>query len=186
MNNPGIGVNALFNNKQNRHTARRSELNSEDRKVTDYYHCTGLYRGATQNYFNLKYGIPDHGSIVFHNLSGYYTHQFIKELGKKCNRDDIGDIAENKEKCIRFDVKINIKQVGLTSKAGKKECKNSQLRFIDCCRFMVSSLDKLESNLCDKMVIWTWVYKGNMELVNSSIKDIALLECKRSKTKKRC
>ena len=36
--------------------------------------------------------------IVFHNLSGYDVHLFIKKLRKKINRDDTGIIAENKNK----------------------------------------------------------------------------------------
>ena len=86
---------------------------------------------------------------MFHNLSGYNTHLFIKELGKKFNRDDIVVLAENKEKYISFNVKINVKLAGVSSKHGKEVRKNIQLRFIDSCRFMVSSLDKLSSNLDD-------------------------------------
>jgi len=37
---------------------------------------------------------------VFHNLSGYDAHLFIKELRKRFNKEDIGVIAENKEKYI--------------------------------------------------------------------------------------
>ena len=50
--------------------------------------------------------------IVFHNLSCYDAHLFIKSLGKKFNKDDIGVIAENKEKYISFNVKIPIKLAG--------------------------------------------------------------------------
>lgn len=35
---------------------------------------------------------------VFHNLSGYEAHLFIKELEEKFKKNDIGVIAENKEK----------------------------------------------------------------------------------------
>ena len=58
----------------------------KDRKVRDHCHYTGFYRGAAHNNCNLKYRIPDHISIVFHNLSGYDVHLLIKELGKKFNK----------------------------------------------------------------------------------------------------
>ena len=86
---------------------------------------------------------------MFHNLSGYDAHLFIKELGKMFNRDDIAVIAENKEKYISFNVKINVTLAGVSNEDGKEVRKNIQLRFIDSCRFMGSSLDKLASNLDD-------------------------------------
>ena len=70
----------------------------KNKKVRDHCHYTGLYRGAAHNNCNLKYRIPDHIPIVFHNLSGYDAHLFIRELGKRFNKNDIGVIAENKEK----------------------------------------------------------------------------------------
>ena len=97
----------------------------------------------------MKYKIPDHIPIVFHNLSGYDAHLFIKELGRRFNKNDIGVIAENKEKYISFNVKINVKLAGVKYKDGTEVCKNIQLRFIDSCRFMASSLGKLASNMED-------------------------------------
>ena len=58
---------------------------------------------------------------------------FIKELEKKFNKDDIGVIAENKEKNISFNVKINVKMAGVTNKDGKEERKNTALRSTDSC-----------------------------------------------------
>ena len=58
-------------------------------------------------------------------------------------------IAENKEKYISFNVKINIKLVGVSNKDDTEVCKNIQLRFIDSCRFMALSLYELASNLDD-------------------------------------
>lgn len=66
---------------------------------------------------------------------------FIKELGKRFKKDDIGVFAENKEKYIRFSVTIPIKLTGITNKNGKE---------IDSCRFMRSSLDKLSGNFDDE------------------------------------
>ena len=140
----------------------------KNKKVRDHCHYTGEYRGAAHNNCNLKYKIPDHILIVFHNLSGYDAHLFIKELGRRFNKNDIGVIAENKEKYISFNVKINVKLAGVKDKDGKEVYKNIKLRFIDNFRFMASSLDKLESNLCGTSGIQCDKCKGNMELVNIS------------------
>ena len=69
-----------------------------NRKVRDHCHYIGLYRGAAHNNCELKYRIPDYIPIVFHNLSGYDAHLFIKELGRGFDKNDIGVIAENKDK----------------------------------------------------------------------------------------
>ena len=121
----------------------------KNKKVRDHSHYTGLYLEAAHNNCNQKYRIPDYIPIVFHNLSVYDAHLFIKELGKRFNKNDIGVIAENKERYIRFSVKINVKLAGVRNEDGTEACKNVQLRFIDSCRFMASSLDKLASNLND-------------------------------------
>ena len=121
---------------------------------------------------------------MFHNLSGYDAHLFIKELGRKFNKDDIEVIGENKEKYISFNVKINVKLVGVKDKDGKEVYKNIQLRFIDSFRFMAPSLGKLASNLCGTSGIQCDKCKGNMELINISDNYIASLGCERCRTKK--
>ena len=103
----------------------------QNKKVIYHCHYTGLYQGAAHNNCNLKYRIPDHIPIVFHNLSGYDAHLFIKELGKRFNKNDIGVIAENKKKFISFNVKINFKLAGVSNRDGTEACKSIQLRFID-------------------------------------------------------
>ena len=155
----------------------------ENRKVRDHCHFMSLYRGAACNNGNLKYRMPDHKTIVFHMLSGYDAHLFIKELGNKFNKSDIGVIAENKENYISFNVQVNVKLEGVTNKDGKEVCKNIQLRFIDICRIMASSPDKLESNLCYGSGIQCDKCKGDLELINISNKSIALLERNTCKTK---
>ena len=85
--------------------------------------------------------------MVCHNLSSYDAHLFIKELGRRFNKNDIEVIAENKEKYISLNVKINVKLARVNNKDGTEVRKNIQLRFIDSCGFMASSLDKLASNL---------------------------------------
>ena len=51
-------------------------------KVSDHCHYTGRYGGPTHRNCNLMYRIPSYIPVVFHNLSGYDAHLFIKELGK--------------------------------------------------------------------------------------------------------
>ena len=53
---------------------------------------------------NLRYKIPSYIPVVFHNLSNYDDHLFIRELGKETN--EIGVIAKNKEDYITFSVYI--------------------------------------------------------------------------------
>ena len=84
--------------------------------------------------------------IVFHNLSGYDVHLFIKKLRKKINRDDIGIIAENKNKYISFSIETNVKLAAVSNKDGKKIRRNIKLMFMGICRSMSFSLDKLASN----------------------------------------
>ena len=119
---------------------------------------------------------------MFHNWSGYDAHLFIMELGKRFNKNDIGAVAENKEKYISFNVKINVKLAGVKYKDGTEVHKNIQLRFIDSCRSMASSLDKLVSNLCGTNGIQCDKCKDNMELINISDDYIASLGCKRCRT----
>ena len=144
-----------------------------NRKMRDHCHYTGLYREEAHKNCNLKYKIPDHIPIVFQ-----------KELGKKFNKNDIGVIAENKERYISFNVKINVKLAGVRDKDGKEVHKNIKLRFIDSFRFMATSLDKLTSNLCGTSGIHCDKCKGNMELINISGDYITSFGCERCRTKK--
>ena len=108
---------------------------------------------------------------------------FIKELRRRFNKNDIGVITENTEKCISFKVKINVKLAGVKYKDGTQVHKNIQLRFIDGCRFMASGLDKLASNLCSICGIQCDKCKGNTELINISGDYVESLGCERCRTK---
>ena len=80
---------------------------------------------------------------------------------------------------------MNVKLAGVKYKNGTAVCKNIQLRFIDSCRFMASSLDELASNLCGTSGIQCDKCKGNMELINISGDYIAsCIGCDRCRTKK--
>ena len=114
-------------------------------KVRDHCHYTGQYRGPAHRNCNLRYKIPHYISVIFHNLRGYDTHLFIRELGKKFNTAKIGVIAENKEKYISFNVDAMVHKY--LDKEGNGKEKKIQLGFIDSMRFMTSSLDSLTNNL---------------------------------------
>ena len=49
-----------------------------DTKVRDHCHFTGRFRGAAHRICNFKYRIPYYTPVVFHNLSGYNSHLFVK------------------------------------------------------------------------------------------------------------
>ena len=77
-----------------------------DRKVRDHCHYSELYRGAAHSSCNLQYEIPNYIPVVFHNLSGYDAHLFIRELAKYTT--DIGVIAKNTEDYISFSIKVEV------------------------------------------------------------------------------
>ena len=49
-------------------------------KVRDHCHWTGKYQGPSHSICNLRYKIPHYIPIVFHNLSRYDAHLFIREM----------------------------------------------------------------------------------------------------------
>ena len=83
---------------------------------------------------------------MFHNLSGYDSHLFIKNLG--FSEGNIDCIPNNEERYISFTKKIH---VGSYTKKVKNEEETKplhhQIRFIDSFKFMATSLDKLVNNL---------------------------------------
>ena len=80
---------------------------------------------------------------MFHNLSGYDAHLFIRELGG--HRSDMEVIGKNKEDYISFSIKVPVDKY--TNKDGEEVDKLIELRFIDSFKFMASSLDSLTKNL---------------------------------------
>ena len=78
-------------------------------KVRDHCHYTGNYKGAAHRNCNLQYKIPPYIPIVFHNLSGYEAHLFIKELAASVpGGAKMGVIAKNKEDYITFSIKVAV------------------------------------------------------------------------------
>ena len=114
-----------------------------DPKVRDHCHYTGIYRGPTHSLCNLRYKIPSYIPVVFHNLSGYNAHLFIRELGGHAS--DMEVITKNKDDYISFSIKVTVDSY--IDKNGEEKGKLIELRFIDSFKFTSSSLDSLTKNL---------------------------------------
>ena len=80
---------------------------------------------------------------MFHNLSRYDAHLFIRELG--AHTSDMEVIAKNKEDYISFSIKVPVDS--FIDRNGEEKDKLIELRFIDSFKFMSSSLDSLTKNL---------------------------------------
>ena len=96
-------------NEETRCWICKGEFDDKDKnkkKVQDHCHFTGRYRGAAHNLCNLNYRKPNFTPVVFHNLSGYDSHLFIKNLG--FSNGDIDCIPNNEEKYISFSKKIQV------------------------------------------------------------------------------
>ena len=113
-------------------------------KVRDHCHYTGLYRDPAHSLCNLRYKIPSYIPVVFHNLSGYDAHLFIRELG--AHTSEMGVIAKNKEDYISFSIKVPVEK-HVDKEGNEKDKLIIELRFIDSFKFMSSSLDSLTKNL---------------------------------------
>ena len=98
-------------------------------KVRDHDHFTGKFRGAAHKICNLKYKQADFVPVFFHNLAGYDSHLFVKNLG--ITEGEIRCIPNNDEKYISF------------SKVKEK----FEIRFLDSLKFMASPLASLTANL---------------------------------------
>ena len=77
---------------------------------------------------------------MFHNLSGYDAHMFIRELAKY-STNDMNVITKSKENYISFSAHVPL----LEYDDGR--IKTIELRFIDSYKFMASSLDSLTTDL---------------------------------------
>ena len=93
-------------------------------RVCDHCHLPGKLRGAAREVCNLKYKNPKFFPVVFHNLSGYDSHLFIKTLGN--SKGDIFGIQNNEQNIVdKF-----------ANEKGKEVNVKRELRFIDSLRFM--------------------------------------------------
>ena len=87
----------------------------EDR-VRDHCRLSGKFRGAAHEICNLKYKVPKFFPVVFHYLSGYGRHLFIKTLGN--SEGDISCIPNNEENYISFTKQVIVDK--FVNKEGKE------------------------------------------------------------------
>ena len=120
----------------------------KDYKVRDHCHYTGKFRGAAHNSCNLKFRRPKFTPVIFHNLSGYDAHLFIKNLG--VSEGNIDCIPNNEEQYISFTKHVEVDR--FKDLEEKEVIVTRQLRFIDSNKFMSSSIEKLVKNLSTRMV----------------------------------
>ena len=113
-------------------------------RVRDHCHYTGRYRGAAHNKCNLNYSKPKGVPVFFHNLSGYDSHLFIKNLGSSNKKETLECIPNNEEKYITFTKNIIVGQY--TNKKGETKDKTFKIVFKDSLKFMSSSLEALVNN----------------------------------------
>ena len=75
------------------------------------YHCyyAGEFRGPAHRMCNLRYKVPSFIPVVFHNLSGYDAHLFIKELSKYTD-EEMNVISKTKENYISFSAHVPVQE----------------------------------------------------------------------------
>ena len=142
----------------------QKRFNEKDKKVRDHDHFTGKFRGAAHNQCNLQFKKPKFTPVIFHNLSGYDAHLFVKNLG--VSEGNIKCIPNNEEKYISFSKEIVVDSY---EKDGKKVEVKHEIRFLDSFKFMASSLAGLVENLkksgLDKFVYLKKEFREKFELL---------------------
>jgi hypothetical protein len=102
-------------------------IESNELKVRDHDHITGMYRGCAHQSCNVNFNYRNFQiPVYFHNLKGFDGHLIIQGL-RKMNFQNIRLIAQNFEKYMSISF--------------------GEFRFLDSFAFMSSSLDKLSGNL---------------------------------------
>ena len=123
----------------------------EDR---DHCHLTGIFIGAAHNGCNLHYKVPNVFPVIFHNLSGYDSHLFIKNLGTIGEKNYC--IPNNEEKYMSFTKEII---VDTFNKDEKDIDVKRDIKFIDSFSFMTCGLRSLVDNL-DEFPVLSKYFEG--------------------------
>lgn len=70
---------------------------SNDIRVRDHCHITGVYRGSAHQDCNLNFKLTDKIPVIFHNLRGYDSHFIMQEIGQIVKNNKYTN--KNGEKC---------------------------------------------------------------------------------------
>ena len=120
--------------------------NKKYHKVKDHCHYTGKYKGTAHDICNLRYKISKEIPLVFHDGSTYDYHFIIRQLAEEFE----GEFECLRERYITFSVPIKKEITRKDNNGNDKNTKISyKIKFIDCCRFMSTSLSNLVSNLSE-------------------------------------
>ncbi|CAH3144143.1 unnamed protein product [Porites evermanni] len=130
-----------FNKVEICHICKKELL---DDKVRDHCHFTGKYRGAAHNSCNLQCRKPMILPVVFHNLKGYDSHLFIKQLSLLPG--ELNCIPSTEEKYISFSKNIKVDDY-ISRRTGETVSMNFGIRFIDSFKFLRTTLANLIGNL---------------------------------------
>ena len=117
-------------------------------KVRDHCHLTGRYRGVAHNHCNLRFQNPNFLPVFLHNMRGYDSHLFVRELGYDEKRIDM--IPNSEEKYITF---------------SKYVSNHFKIRFVDSYRFLSDSLDSLAKIVADIPAIKSLFRREDVEVL---------------------
>ena len=106
-------------------------------KVIVHCNLTGKFRGAALSSCNLQCRKPFIFPVIFHNLQGYDSHLFIKQLTKV--KGGLTCMSLTEEKYISFSKKIEVDEYK-SRKNGETVSLNFEIRFIDSFKFLQASL----------------------------------------------
>jgi hypothetical protein len=121
----------------------KNKENKSRIKVRDHCHFTGTYRGAAHSGCNLKLKRNRFIPVFFHNLAGYDSHLFIRNLGE--SRGGVSCIPQNDKQFVSFSKNVVVGKRVLDD--GSERDRTHQLRFVDSAKFMGGSLASHVENL---------------------------------------
>lgn len=72
------------------------------KNVRNYCQLRGQYRGEARRIYTINLKPPQNIPVLCHNMSGYDTHLYIKELAKKCGKVYV--IANTDEQYLNYSI----------------------------------------------------------------------------------